>query len=370
MSAIKGINDKHLSGTWSSLSKTQQDKLKKEYGSKDKAQAKYSAARAAAKAHSSSTPKPTPTPSPSSSFGSNPRAGMTSTAPKPTPTPSPRPSPTPTPTPSPSSSSSSSRSSSSSSSRSSSSSSSSRSSAPAGRPTNETYNQAVKNLSDTYSANNPNAGMVKGQNSMMQQFDKDGYLSYDSEKAMYQSSNTLKQMGYKAGDTLWKPGTRDELNGRVLTGRIARITANGNYIPEYENEAANSAFKGSGFKGWQGEVGLGADQAAYNKSMPNWAQGATDPRTGEAMQNSAGNQNQQEQYYAQQNADQNVNKSGPKNDLDLRPAMNHTNGFMDFNYKPEYDMPDYNSYTNKKKTSGSRLNENFVFDPFKFTQGQ
>ena len=124
--------------------------------------------------------------------------------------------------------------------------------------------------------------MVQGAN-MAMQFGDDGYLSYNSEKAMFQSSKSLKEMGYKAGDTLWKPGTRDELNGRILTGRIAKITANGNFIPEYEHDAANSAFKGSGFVGWQGEVGLGADQAHYNASMPAWAQGATDPRTGEAM---------------------------------------------------------------------------------------
>lgn len=100
--------------------------------------------------------------------------------------------------------------------------------------------------------------------SMAMEFGEDGYLSYDSEKAMFQQSETLRQMGYKEGDMLWKPGTRDELNGRILTGRVASISSLGNYIPEYEHESANSAFLGSGNRGFQGRTGLGADQADEN----------------------------------------------------------------------------------------------------------
>ena len=237
--------------------------------------------------------------------------------------------------------------------------------------TQQNYNTSANTLRDNYLKNNPNSGAAKA-DSMAMQFDDEGYLSYDSEKYQFQSNKALKDMGVKAGDMLWKPGTEDKLNGRRLTGRVAYISESGNYIPEYEHEAANSAFKGSGFKGWQGEVGLGADQAAYNKQMPAWAQGATDPRTGEVMESPGGNQNQQEQYYAQQNVNENVSKSGKQNlnNLDLSPAMNYTGGFSAFNYKPQYDAPEYNSFTNTNKNSFSRLNSNFVFDPYKFNQGQ
>ena len=165
------------------------------------------------------------------------------------------------------------------------------------------YNDRVQTLEQDYIENNPDSGAanVERHNQM---FDDEGYLSYDSEKYQFQANEELKKLGYKAGDMLWKPGTLDNLNGRKLTGRIAKITANGNYIPEYEHEAANSNHQGSGFTGWKGEVGLGADQAAYNKTMSAADQGATDPRTGQVMQydrqDAQAQQQQSQQYQAQQ----------------------------------------------------------------------
>jgi hypothetical protein len=126
------------------------------------------------------------------------------------------------------------------------------------------YNKRVTDMFETSRTNNPKAGtssMTPG----LESFDEDGYLSYDSTKPMWQANDLLKEAGYKAGDMLWRPGSLDNLNGRKLTGRIARISDGGIYHAEYEHDAVNSSHKSTGNAGYGGEVGLGADQYAYNR---------------------------------------------------------------------------------------------------------
>ena len=108
----------------------------------------------------------------------------------------------------------------------------------------QAYNDSLRGI---YEGLNDNSGIKqKGFDPNLQGFDEDGYMRYNSEVPMYQNEKMLKEMGYKAGDMLWKPGTRDELNGRILTGEIDYFTASGKAIPKYENSSANSAFQGSG----------------------------------------------------------------------------------------------------------------------------
>ena len=126
------------------------------------------------------------------------------------------------------------------------------------------YRSGAQGIYDKYEEDSNGEGGGLGRQHIGN-FDKDGYLSYDSTKYQIQNNTALKEAGYKAGDMLWKPGAKDDLNGRELTGRIARISASGNYIPEYVNDAINSSHQSTGNAGYQGEVGLGADQAAYNR---------------------------------------------------------------------------------------------------------
>ena len=222
------------------------------------------------------------------------------------------------------------------------------------------YNDRVQTLEQDYIENNPDSGAanVERHNQM---FDDEGYLSYDSEKYQFQANEELKKLGYKAGDMLWKPGTLDNLNGRKLTGRIAKITANGNYIPEYEHEAANSNHQGSGFTGWKGEVGLGADQAAYNKTMSAADQGATDPRTGQVMQydrQDAQAQQQQSQQYQAQQFNDSYNEPASANPNLGSVTGGRTNTYINW------------MNNNAKGPRANDLNINFNFDPYKFMQGQ
>ena len=124
-------------------------------------------------------------------------------------------------------------------------------------------NRSIESMND-YKAKNPTAGTsyMEGDNAS---FGEDGYLSYDSTKPQWQANDMLKDMGYGVGDMLWKPGALDNLNGRKLTGRIGNISENGIYSPELEYEAINSSHQSTGNPGYQGEVGLGADQFAYNR---------------------------------------------------------------------------------------------------------
>ena len=126
------------------------------------------------------------------------------------------------------------------------------------------YNARSKEMYEKYKTANPKSG-TSNMTPDNASFDKDGYLSYDSTKPQWQANNMLTEAGYKAGDMLWKPGAKDDLNGRELTGRIARVTASGNFIPEYVHDAVNSSHKSTGNAGYGGQVGLGADQAAYNR---------------------------------------------------------------------------------------------------------
>jgi hypothetical protein len=133
------------------------------------------------------------------------------------------------------------------------------------------YNQSLRNMSDDreasskekYGDNHNSWGY--GDSAHYANFDQDGYLNHDSTKVQWQNQNMLKEAGYKVGDTLWKPGAKDDLNGRTLTGKIARITESGIFIPEYEHDAINSSHQSTGNAGYQGEVGLGADQYNYNR---------------------------------------------------------------------------------------------------------
>ena len=189
-------------------------------------------------------------------------------------------------------------------------------------------------------------------------FGEDGYLSYDSAKPMYQANTQLKAMGYKVGDMLWKPGTKDNLNGRELTGRIASISESGLYMPEYVNDAANSSHKGTGFAGWKGEVGLGADQAAYNAQMSDADQGATDPRTGEAMKYEGVQTPSVEQFQVQQQqkSQEMEQNNMPYDFSQFMPSQRQGQKFQS-----------YQDYSGPTSFGGGMK---FNFDPSKFMQGQ
>ena len=64
-------------------------------------------------------------------------------------------------------------------------------------------------------------------------FDDEGYFNADTTKAMWQDTDMLRDAGYKVGDTLWRPGSKDGLNGNTFTGKI-RSDANGVFVPEFE----------------------------------------------------------------------------------------------------------------------------------------
>lgn len=254
----------------------------------------------------------------------------------------------------------------------------------------DSYNERVGNLADEYVAKNPNGGIAAAYHAGKthnQMFDEDGYLSYDSEKAMFQANEHLKELGFKAGDMLWKPGTKDNLNGRELTGRIAYITKNGNYIPEYVNDAVNSSHLGSGFSNWQGEVGLGDAQAAHNATLTDAQQGATDPRTGGVYQppggqfadgssfdnpgytydQAASNYYQDQQYDQQNQETQNYNTTN-------QYTTNTTHNSYDYSaFAPGArggGGSKFQAYQGLQGPSSFGGRMNFNFNPIKFLQGQ
>lgn len=112
----------------------------------------------------------------------------------------------------------------------------------------ETYNDRVNDLYEEYRVNNPGSGLVRGgdDSNHLGQFGEDGLLDYGTGKANWQQNEVLKEMGYKAGDMLWRPGSKN-INGDYLTGRVDYISeATGNYIPEFVNESKyrNMAYGG------------------------------------------------------------------------------------------------------------------------------
>ena len=195
---------------------------------------------------------------------------------------------------------------------------------------------------------------------------------------------------------LWKPGAKDDLNGRELTGRIARVTANGNFIPEYVHDAVNSSHKSTGNAGYAGEVGLGADQAAYNRQYEQ----ENDVEYGQVnqqLQNNGYGDEAIDNYW--QNTD-----AQRQSIADMRSGVSNFDGQQSFdNYGSQesdfaaptqaasnFEMPNvqqsmgpqyqgwqqqiantqyknpYSTQSGKTKSSGL----NFDFNPYKFTQGQ
>ena len=205
----------------------------------------------------------------------------------------------------------------------------------------------------------------------------------------------LKKAGYKVGDTLWKPGAKDDLNGRELTGRIASFTEQGTPIPEYVNNAINSSHKSTGNAGYAGEVGLGADQAAYNRQYEQdndveygqtnqqlkangyddegidnyWEktntqrQAIADARNGNQGQQS---QTQQTQAGFQQSQGFNQASSQGQNDQNASGLRSYAS----FNYQPNASQYGTKQFDFKSGNKGKMMNINFDFDPNRFNQGQ
>ena len=220
------------------------------------------------------------------------------------------------------------------------------------------YNTRSKEMYEKYKRDNPNAGMsnLAPDNAS---FDADGYLSYDSTKPQWQANNMLKEAGYKAGDMLWKPGALDNLNGRKLTGRIARITELGNYIPEYEHDAVNSSHRSTGNPGYAGKVGLGADQYDYNRQYEQNNDVATaqisynnqTPKQALNTANSSGNQKVTENYgSSQSDYEGSFDDNVPKYQ----------------NFQEQTGNMNQGSFASRKKQS----NMKFDFNPYRFQQGQ
>jgi len=245
------------------------------------------------------------------------------------------------------------------------------------------YRQGAQDILDQYKKDAPLSGMVS--NAGIEGFDKDGYLGYDSTKAQFQNNTALKEAGYKAGDMLWKPGALDNLNGRKLTGRIARITELGNYIPEYEHDAVNSSHRSTGNAGYAGEVGLGADQAAYNREYERNNDVATGQRnqqleingfeTETQINDVSATQGLNQQSSAGLNDGMNENNNGFTNDYgngySTMPQMRLSNASTaEQAANPSFAQYDFsgNGSFSKKKSLSSGMN--FSFNPGKFMQGQ
>jgi len=235
------------------------------------------------------------------------------------------------------------------------------------------YRKGVQDIYDkNYNNSNGKAGTLS--NAILTNFTKDGYLTYDSTGAQYQNNTALKEAGYKKGDMLWKPGSLDNLNGRKLTGRIGFISGNGIYHPEYEHDAINSSHKSSGNAGYRGEVGLGADQSAYNRQYEQ----NNDVTSGQVSQQLKNN------GYS----DEGISKylSGMPSST-LQPTNDTINPSIGGNFgsdQSDFEVPDSTSdinYDNWQeqiaKTSqnpyskrSNASNMNFSFNPYKFQQGQ
>ena len=253
------------------------------------------------------------------------------------------------------------------------------------------YNARSKEMYEKYKAANPNSG-TSNMAPDNASFDADGYLSYDSTKPQWQANDMLKEAGYKAGDMLWKPGAKDNLNGRELTGRIARVTELGNFIPEYVHDAVNSSHRSTGNAGYAGEVGLGADQYDYNRQYEqdhNVEQG----QVNQQLEANGYSQEETDDYWTATNekreqieemrggsvrpedvkpisANQDPASSGASvdNNNGVNSARNFTNNFFGgFNpqYKTGYKAPNINDISAQYEKMG------FNFDPNRFnTQGQ
>ena len=201
----------------------------------------------------------------------------------------------------------------------------------------------------------------------------------------------LKEAGYKAGDMLWKPGAKDNLNGRELTGRIARVTANGNYIPEYVHDAVNSSHQGTGNRGYGGKVGLGADQYAYNRQYEQdndveygqvnqqlEANGVSDQGIDDYWQNTdAQRQSIADMRSGASNFDgqQSFDNYG-SNESDFEAPAQAANNF-DFQMPnvqqsmgPQYQGWQQQMGNTSQSPYATRSKMNFNFDPYKFQQGQ
>ncbi|MBT5286194.1 MAG: hypothetical protein HOL29_09530 [Euryarchaeota archaeon] len=227
------------------------------------------------------------------------------------------------------------------------------------------YNTRSKEMYEKYKAANPNSGM-SNMTPDNASFDKDGYLSYDSTKPQWQANDMLKDAGYKQGDMLWKPGALDNLNGRKLTGRIARITELGNYIPEYEHDAVNSSHKSTGNAGYGGEVGLGADQYAYNRQYEQ----DNDVEYGQV------NQQLQANGVSDQGGQQSFDNYGSsQSDFEAPPmaASNFEMPNVQQSIGPQYQgwqeqMGNASQSPYASRSKSSKMN--FNFSPYKFQQGQ
>lgn len=227
--------------------------------------------------------------------------------------------------------------------------------------TEDIYNKLDKDSNGT-------AGTL--QNSFITNFNKDGYLNYDSTKAQFQNNTALKEAGYKVGDMLWKPGTLDDLNGRRLTGRIGSIGASGIYHPEYEHDAINSSHQSTGNAGYKGQVGLGADQAAYNRQY----EVDNDVEYGQV------NQQLQNNGYGAQGASnfdgqQSFNNYGSQ-ESDFQAPTQAANNFEMPNVQqsmgPQYQgwQEQMGNATQSPYAKNKYSKMNFDFNPYKFQQGQ
>ena len=224
------------------------------------------------------------------------------------------------------------------------------------------------------------------------EFTDEGYLTYDSTRAQGTHEAFLREAGYKVGDMLWKPGTRDELNGRILTGRIKSGPQKdpndptkyiGNFHPEYEHEAVNSAFRSTGNPGYSGEVGLGADQYAYNRafeqnhpSKVKYGQanhqlkenGVSDQGIDDYWQRS----NSRDDFIADMRSDNygsNQSDFAPNpNTANVTPVENNYNNY-DWEAQMSAAQNKINPYKSNNTPSYSS-SMNFNFDPYKFQQGQ
>ena len=233
-----------------------------------------------------------------------------------------------------------------------------------------TYKQGTQDLHDRREqeskdkygqAHNP---ATYGNGAHIGNFDKDGYLTSDSTKAQWQNNTALKEAGYKAGDMLWKPGSKDDLNGRRMTGRIGKISGTGNYLPEYEDNAINSSHQSTGNPGYQGEVGLGADQAAYNRQYEQ----DNDVTTGQVNQQAEGGQNNPgvtQGFHDEGGAGFDDSQQSPSYMPNMR--LPHSSA-VEAAAASQTNTWNYDQINPFKNSKTSKMN--FNFNPGKFNQGQ
>jgi hypothetical protein len=241
------------------------------------------------------------------------------------------------------------------------------------------YHSTVKQAHADYKKSNPNAGLSNLPGDYAS-FDDDGYLSYDSTIPQWQANNMLKEAGYKVGDMLWKPGALDNLKGRKLTGRIGSISSQGYYRPEYEYDASNSNHQG--MSGNFGEVGLGADQAAYNKAGWEKSKGIVN---GVRPEKTGAGSSGTNQYGDPEGTAYGVSDQGGQQSFDnygssqsdfeapTQAASNFEMPNVQQSMGPQYQgwqeqmgNTSQSPYASRNKSS----NMNFNFNPYKFQQGQ